>query len=442
MKKSKTSFLKSSLFSYLLFLILLILGAFLFGIFMNSEGSGSGEFAYYRGPVLPMTSLNGAEGIEVNRNVNFDFSPYQDTKAYSLNCMGAARITDTYILTNATDETKMLDLAYGFQGSFNDQPEEFPVITVDGGVIQPELCPSIDPEEKLFYSGNFEKYSKLFEKKDFLGIAMEQFEALDIPVTAYHFMDLAYNGTVSALDPMLTLRCTWDENTTVFTMGLSKAETEKDGRQLMMFAVRDKEAWLFTLGGTLIAPEFGGNKSWIIEKDSAIEGVTYQLETYETTLMDAILECADQNQDWGSGVMTPEILAKCTANRIQKMDTASASGLISFNTLFYDAVYESRLMYQVFQVKLCPGESVTLEAAYIQEPSWDSSGPKDYREGYDLATKLGSDLNFTALSSSLTNTDRIRLGAQNFGFDLEKGITNVSLDLQTDRYYMEIYLKK
>lgn len=440
--KSKTSFFQTSLFSYLIFLILLALGAFLFGVFVNSDGSGSGEFAHYSGPVLPMTSLNGAEGVEVSRNVNFDFSPYQTPNTYHHGVKGAAEITDTYVLTNTTDETKTLDLAYAFQGSFNDQPGEFPTITVDGVVIQPQLCPSIDPDKQIYYSGNFEKYSRTMEENDFLGIATQQIEAPDIPATAYHFTDFAYNGTVSALNPMLTLRCKLDENTIVWAMGLTKFETEKDGRQLMMFSVDQDEAWLFTAGGTLIDPEFGGNKSWYIEKDSAIEGVTFQLETYETTLIDAIQKCAENYPDFDEGIMPRELLWECAARRIQTLGYPERPGITSFDSLFYEVINEIRLMYMVFPVELDPGDSITVEATYIQEPSWDGAGPKQFREGYDLATKLGSDLNFTTLSASLSNTDFINLGEQNFGFDLERGITSVMLDLQIERYYIEVYIKK
>ena len=109
--------------------------------------------------------------------------------------------------------------------------------------------------------------------------------------------------------------------------------------------------------------------------------------------------------------------------------------------LFYEVVTEPRIMYLVFPVELKAGQSITVEASYIQEPSLDISGPKHYREGYELATKLGSDLHFTDLTSSLSNTDIIELGEQNFGFDLEKGITDITLDLQVDCYYLEVRIK-
>lgn len=431
---------KSSILSYLLFLLVLFLGAFMFGMFMNSDGSGSGEFDYYRGPVMPMSSLGGSEGVDAARKVDFDFSPFQTPNAYDPVVRGAARITDTYVLTNTTSEAKTLELVYGFFGSFANHPDEIPAITVNGTVVQPEFRPSMDPEEKLLYSGSYEKYSRILEENDYFSNAMEPNAALDVPVTAYHFTDMAYNGTEFVHSPKLTMRCSLDENTIVWSVGLTGSETEKDGRELLMFSVNDGEAWLFTMGGTIRDPEFGGNKSFNVEKDSAIDGVTFQLETYETTLMEALRIGAKKyaEEDDEAVGMTPELLASSAARRIRAMGYLEAFGIGGFSHIFYEEVHENRMIYLVFPVELAPGQTVTVEASYIQEPSYDISGPKPYREGYDMATRLGSDLDFVDLGASVSNTDPIEITDQNFGFDLEKGVTEVTLDPEVERYYMVV----
>ena len=449
-KKKTTS--PGSIFSYLAYLLLLFLGAFILGLFMNTDGSGSGEFNSYRGPVLPMTSLNGAEGVDVKRNVDFDFSPYQDATDYSTLAKGATGITDTYILTNTTGETRTLELVYAFQGQFIDYPEEFPTITVDGVAIQPKLYASIDSEELVWNAHNFERYSQVLTENDFLAIAFQQTEELDIPVTAYHFTDLAYEGSDVAAFPMLTVQFSLDENTIVWESGRVASDTLDDGRIQMMFRVDRGEAWVFTAGGTLIDPEFGGNKDYNITDTSAIDGVTFHLETYETTLSEAIRGLAKDYDFWSiegldtypnAGGLTPELLMDGTVKKIHAKDYMKVSDqLIDIDGMFYDVVTDSRMMYLVFPVEMTAGQSITVEATYIQEPSLDISGPKHYREGYELATKLGSDLHFTELTSSLSNTDPIELGDQNFGFDLEKGITAVRLDLHIERYYLEVRIKK
>ena len=448
--ENKKSNLSSIIISFLVFALVAAIWAVL-QMLLNPFGSGLGDFQSYRGPVLPMTSLNGADGVDVDRNVDFDFAPYQDGNDYSTLGKGAAGITDTYILTNTTGETKTLELVYGFQGQFIDHPEEFPSITVDGVMIQPELYPSVDMEELVWNAHNFDRYSQVLEENDFLSTALQQSEELDIPVTAYHFTDLAYEGAEVAGFPMLTLRFSLDENTTVWTMIVDEFGAEQNGKQRMMFRIDRAEAWVFTVGGTFIDPEFGGNKDYNVTDSSAIDNISYKLETYEITLNDVIQHFAQSYDFWAiegqntypnAGGLTPELLVDGTIKRIHSMGQQNSSEKIMLiESLFHKVVTEPRMMYLVFPVVLESGQSVTVEATYIQEPSLDISGPKHYREGYELATKLGSDLHFANLSSSLSNTALIELGKQNFGFDLEKGITEVILDLQVDRYYLEVKIK-
>lgn len=429
------------------FLFLIGLYVF-FSMFFNPDGAGFGELLSYAGPVLPMTSLNGAEGVEVERNVDFDFTPYGDDRKYSTLGNGAARITDTYKLTNTTDETMTLELVYGFQGQFIDYAEEFPTITVDGVTIAPELYPSVDTEKLARDAYDFEKYAQVLGEQDFLTIAMEDAPEPDVTVTAYHFTGLSYDGTELASDPMLTVTYITDEDTQVWTDRVDSWGTVEDSdRNRMMFRVDRGEAWIFTIGGELQELEFGGNKGYNIYEGSALEEVHYDMEVYETSLM-AVLEQFAKNYDfWAEhegypnpGLVTPELLVDGALKRMESMK--AVEGIRIFSELFYQVVTEQRMMYMVFPVEIPAGAAVTVEASYVQEPSYDLSGPKEYREGYDMATKLGSDLEFTALTASVSNTGLIELGEQNFGFDLEQGVAEVQLDLSVERYYMEIYLKE
>ena len=63
---------------------------------------------------------------------------------------------------------------------------------------------------------------------------------------------------------------------------------------------------------------------------------------------------------------------------------------------------------------------------------------EEFEEGYDFVTRLGSTLDFTSQTASLTNADSIEVTSQNFGFDLENDVTEVTLDLAQEHYYLEI----
>lgn len=429
-------------------LILFLVGGYLLlTMFMNTNGSGSGEFNTYAGPVMPMTSLGGAEGVEVTRTVDFDFSPYVSGGDYSNLGKGGAKITDAYRLTNTNQGSVSTTLVYGFQGQFIDEPVEFPVITVDGKVIEPELKPSVDPDGKLWHAYSYEVYKSELAEQDFLSIALAEPEMPELPMTAYHFTDLAYHGDTLAAYPMLKVDFRVDEDTVVWTNRADVLSTD-DGERFLMFQLDRGEAWIFTVGGELHDLECSGNRDHNINEKSAID-VEYKMEVFETDFATVLTHFAAKydfwaTEDWYSnmGGLTPEILVDGALKRIARENWLEPTDWYRvIEELFRETVTEHRMMYLLFPVELQPGQTVTVDACYVQEPSYDISGPKAYREGYDMATKLGSDLTFTALGASVSNTDPIEIREQNFGFDLKRGVTEVSLDLETERYYMVVRLK-
>ena len=106
-----------------------------------------------------------------------------------------------------------------------------------------------------------------------------------------------------------------------------------------------------------------------------------------------------------------------------------------------ETVSHDRVLYLAFPVTVPAGGSVSLECALWKEPSFDyacSGSDNEGLQGYDLTTRLGSALEFTRQSAVLVNTENVDLTGQNFGFDPERGVTAVELDLNEAHYYMEL----
>ena len=97
-----------------------------------------------------------------------------------------------------------------------------------------------------------------------------------------------------------------------------------------------------------------------------------------------------------------------------------------------------RLLYLTFDVTIPAGASVEIECAMHREAHMDYVGDKIGVDGYDQATRLGSSLHFASQSASVTNAALIEIIGQNFGFDPEAGITEVTLDLNVEHYWMEV----
>lgn len=103
-------------------LTLFLLGSVLAFWFFTNVDVSQGKYSFYKGPVLPMTSVSGGEEILVSRHVDLDFSTYEDEWDPILGHRSAL-VTDTYHLTNPTSTAKTVNLACCFEGQMIDEPK-------------------------------------------------------------------------------------------------------------------------------------------------------------------------------------------------------------------------------------------------------------------------------------------------------------------------------
>ena len=99
-------------------------------------------------------------------------------------------------------------------------------------------------------------------------------------------------------------------------------------------------------------------------------------------------------------------------------------------------------MYLTFELTIPAGESKTLTLSMQKEPSMDFAGKYKSRYGFDMVTKLGTNITFTEQRAKIIlDTEKYEFADQNFGFDPETGIFEVTLSLATEHYYMDIRKK-
>lgn len=408
----------------------------------------AGEYNFYGGPILPMSSLSGAENVTAERNVTLDFSDFAEP-GISILDENTVIVTDSYDLTNTSDQNVTVELVWGFEGQFIDCPEQIPAITVDGETVQMRMYPATDVESQLHLADSFERYKKVLTENDFLSIAMAETPQWDVPVKVYHFYDLEYEGEEPYDLPLLDIKYTLGKSTNLWTRIYQSSSFDQDiDRYRLSFRVSWGEAWLYVVGDDLQDMQIGGNQGYNIDEDTVIEGVTYELEIYESTFMDCLWECAQEYQyepgpggDPALDLVTPEIFFDGAMKRIVDTNYQNPSDRVRLmDEILGSVVSDIRMLYWVFPVEIPAGETVTVKGIYEQEAS--HNGSFDRLHGFDLATTLGSNLNFTKQSASVANTQYITIAdggeGQNFGFDPANGVTEVELDLQTERYFLDI----
>lgn len=438
------------------FAVILLLSPFVSLLLGPRGGAGSnGDLSYmvYRGPVLPLSIQGDAEGISAQRNVNFDFS-------------GGSRkslITDTYTLTNETGGDKTLTLLYPYSGGLNDP---LPEITVEGAAVETSYHPgpyrfgyrgaygSKNPENGSIMVNDperFEDYEDLLADGSYVEAALDELPPLDQTVYVYRLSDYVYTD---AENPTVGMEFYADpEKTQVLNYGMNgftqDPETGFYGfykSSIRPASIEDhpQNCYVVVLGEDLEDYTIQGYRTNLWEAWNKDPGINCTVTHYETTLMELIckLELLSAQND----PKESEMIAGLTAELLQTYGVLSEQPAerLAYGDLFElisDVYYVQRVNYLSFSITVPAGGSITVEAAQVKQASVDATGSGRDRDGYDLATRLGSNLTFTEQTASISGYEDIEIVDQNFGFKLWRGITEVTLDLETPHYWLVVRKK-
>lgn len=446
------------------------------GIGHQGEQPGETVFMHYGGPVFPLTAAEPSTGLTAERQVTWDFAPgsYADGEPRQW----GAEVTDAYYLTNSAGRDITVTALYPFSGSFSELARLRPRVTLDGAEAETALYAGT-------YSGGFQstygasspdtmnldtldswtEYKALLEDGSYLAQALGDGPVLDIPVTVYEFSDFTapheeYQAATQAVS------FTIDENATrILTYGFNGCESREDGFRRYSYFVPDgmrRETGtklLAVLGEDISDYTLQGYENGGCDRGTEIGGVSCTVIRRETTL-DALLDrlCAVYRDWYGEGR---------TADQENAFDTVPFSmyrravaellthygplGSVSMDRyqdgrlddILSETLSHDRVLYLAFPVTVPAGGGVSVSLRLWKSPSYDfqCSGSENVDlQGYDLVTRLGSNLEFTSQKAVLVNADpaALTLVRQNFGFDLENGIDTITLDPAQEHYYMEL----
>ena len=447
------------------------------GISTDSEPSSEKgtTFMSYAGPVFPLTLSEENGGLTAERKTTWDFAPgtYQDG---SLRQWGATA-TDSCTLVNITESDQAVTVLYPFTGSFTELASQRPTVTVDGKEAESTLFAGayvggfrdagVDDGStwNLKYPDSWMDYKALLEDGRYLDASLNDGPALDIPVTVYEFTDFTapanYDAATQAIDFTID-----QKETTVLTYGFNGGSWDPDTgwRQYSYFVPngvrRDKNPKLLVvLGADIEDYALGGYENGGCE--TKIDGVSCTVTRREMTL-DQVLDqlCRSYLEtyaDWQYGMDAGEVAAvpfdlfrRAVGELMVQYGPMAGGGTVDryadgrLDDIISEAMSMDRVLYLAVPVTVPAGSKVNITFKLWKEPSFDfgCSGSENIGlQGYDFVTRLGSNLDFTEQRAALENTDNIQIERQNFGFDLEKGVTEVTLDLETEHYYLEIQAK-
>lgn len=430
-------------------LAILLAGLIPLMIWMLWMPGEAGEYFYYQGPILPLTGLSGGEDVTVQRDLTLDFANYENPTDDPIN-PNTVIVTDSYELTNVSGRDVTMELVLGVNGRFTDAMEMIPSITVAGEKVSGALYPSTGHMGAMVEGSDFREYAASLTATDPLALAMAETPQWDVPVKVYHFYDMSWEAA-DGQEYLLNVGFRYGEETNLWVPVYYMQDYDRENRVEHLLFQPDGEAWLYVIGDDLVDMQISCTTPYdrYVESDGAQPGFRYEMETYTSTFMECLWKHAQVYEfehylelSPVVELLTPEMLFAGAMKRIvgtPYQEPADAVRLM--DDVFYHVYVAKRMLYWVFPVEIPAGATVNVTAVYWQETSCDYAGTSG-RNGFDMATTLGSNLRFTGQTVTAVNTRFVSLeehaDGQNFGFDFVKGITTVELDLQTERYYMDI----
>ncbi len=467
--------------------LVLVVGVGVFALSMMGGRAGGGgnsnaglTYMSYDGPVLPLTLKEENGNITAQRHIDFDFSSYYPREEFYEDSKGEMKpyiqyddeaiVTDSYVLTNNSSEDITATVIYPFVGSLRDK-EYNPTITVDGAEVTPEIhygqysggfTGALGGSDNdgmtslnLAPCDSFESYKQLLDSDDYMTAAFDEFPTLDQPVTVYKMSDYVYTSDTEATSPTLNMEFYIDpDKTTVLTYGITGGTyNSEDGycaRQSGAIEYRPnaspnlrepENSYVIFVGEDIDRYTLQGYKNGGCNNGEELDDLGCTVTRYETTLGDVLWEliCEEWEYDDKSDAqtlfnLTSELIV--TSGPLGELVQRYDDGMLE--TMLSEASSHSRVIYLTFDVTIPTGESVSISAVSVKEASIDFVGDDTERNGYDMATQLGSNLIFAEQTASISEYSEIEIIRQNFGFDLSAGITEVELDMTEPHYWLEV----
>lgn len=459
----------------------------------ETGGGGAGAehaevFMSYAGPVFPLILKENSEKGEENALIASREIQY----AYQKQDKTGMVVTDTYEITNLSKENVAVTAYYPYQGSLQDYGRLRPSVQIEGKEQQTQtyvgascggtlgvLC--ADCTRHKVCEGEpegWQAYQELLADGQYFNQAIERYEALDTPLTVYEFSDFqapleAYPAATQAISFFLD-----ETKSQVVTYGFEGYAWEEESKkqQYSFFVPKGEEKKLLLVWGEdLKGYELTGYQDGGCEESERLSQVKCKVQRREMTVGEVLAEVLPEflkrylpqealalqetagEEDLGQEGATKasqEVLSQeqrrlCEGD-IQRMLSALEEHFVSkdaepqkvqFEDLIVDAFCRKRVLYECFSLTVPAGETVRVSAELFKEPSFDFDCADTQQEGvwaYDLVTSLGSELRFSKVTAELKGSDSFELVEQNFGFDLQRGITRVELSMQQEHYYMKL----
>lgn len=382
-------------------------------------------------------------------------------------------VTDSYTLTNTSAEDQTLTVLYPFVSGLDSLEKNRPTLTVDGTELETTLRVGTyaggfegvwgadDPEgtANLAYPHSWTDYQALLSDGSYLENALGPGpDVTGVPVIVYKLTNPyspERDEEAGITNP--TLRVTFNldyDKTTILTYGFHGASYDREtGVMIQEFSIPQpgqydygsKEFYLLVLGEDVENMTIQGYANGSLEEDALVlEGCGATVERYESDLETMLRQLLPLIwEERGQEDADFELYYRAFLEQLLSYGVLSDDPVERYDTGWLENIEEGmvRVCWLEAQITVPAGGTVSLTASMTKAGSYDfnCTGTDNVGVcGYDLVTKLGSNLACATQTATLEDRGQIEIVRQNFGFDLEQGITTVTLDPAEEHYYLEV----
>lgn len=457
------------------------------GVVSSEDGKSAADtqestFMAYQGPIFPLTLLESAPEITASRRIDMDFAPYtpvevtQEETLYGDACTYTTRtrsldVTDSYTLRNASSRDVTVTALYPFASSLRDLSAIS--LTLDGEAVEPKLymgsysgdfAPAASPDAESGERWNLESftswkdYEALLCDGTYQNNAFSALPALDQTVYVY---TLETTGEPMVSPATVAMTPEYDsEKTKILTWNFNgfHYDAETGEGQYSYFVSQKGTIQIAALGEDISGYTVQGYENGGCQPDEKLDTLSADVTRTEMTLESFLrfvtgeaLETYtyyDNEEHTRPDESVFDLFYRTAVEFLMQYGYLSDEPAEryydwagSLDMMIYDALVVDRVFYAAVEVTIPAGESVTLTARQEKPYSYDFYGAGSGREaldGYDLVTRLGSVLSFTEQIAHVETRGLVEIVEQNFGFDVENGVTTVTLDPEIEHYYMNV----
>lgn len=426
------------------------------GIADNDMGTQEGAWLCYDGPVLPLTL--SAQGITAERGLVFSFGNNGESSAAS------ALVTDSYVLTNSSDEDVTCTAYYPFAGSLYSFDEAAPAVAVDGELTQAqtivgEYAGTYDDDGlNLYHDSGWEVYASLLSDGGYLERAMQALPAYDENVVVYR----VYNGEAPEDESAATVCISFildEEKTDVLSFDMNgRGYNEETGRAEYSYFTREWQkncAYIVVTGDDITEYSVQGykNGSCIPGEELDIEcGVSREEMTMGEFLRLAVSEKRAvyetmYGHDANVSIPDEELFYRAVCTLWDSFGPTADGAVPRYmegriDALMDDAYVMQRVFYMAFEITIPAGGSVTVSAQQTRSGAHNFN-MKDSAAGfgYDLLTTAGSGISFARATVSVELGSGMLITADSMGLAGENGVLEAELAPTDEHYYLTVEMQ-